>query len=240
MGPITSMSIDIAGDILYSASVDTTVKVWRISDLRCVETFKAHQEPVNALVAASDGILYTASDDATVRVWHCHSSTSGHSLALTLPAKNSPVKTLTLTPSGDALYGGCTDGYIHYWVRAKGFTFACQLQYGGALQGHEHAVLCMAHAGDYLVSGSADSTVRIWSKKLHFGHECVAVMVTHRGPVRSVVAYSEHGEGEDGSDRGCTVFTGSLDGALKQWRVASTMDGGSHGATRSGKDYFEL
>lgn len=69
MGPITSLAINISDNILYSASVDKTVKVWRISDLKCIENIPAHSEPINAIVVADDGILYTASDDATVRVW---------------------------------------------------------------------------------------------------------------------------------------------------------------------------
>lgn len=119
-GLITSMAINTAEDILYTASLDKTVKVWRISDLKCTETIKAHTEPINAIIAADDGVLYTASDDATVRVWRRNfcSHDQPHSLTVTLHAKYSPVKALTLTPDGGGvLYGGCSDGYIHYWLK---------------------------------------------------------------------------------------------------------------------------
>ncbi|BAT91619.1 hypothetical protein LR48_Vigan05g210900 [Vigna angularis] len=159
-GIITSMAINTAEDILYTASLDKTVKVWRISDLKCIETIKAHPEPINAMIVADDGVLYTASDDATVRVWRRNfcSHDQPHSLTVTLHAKYSPVKALTLTPDAGILYGGCTDGYIHYWL--KGW-FAGQLQYGGSIQGHTHAVMCLASVGKYVVSGSADSTSRV-------------------------------------------------------------------------------
>ncbi|PKH58406.1 hypothetical protein CRG98_050293, partial [Punica granatum] len=67
LGPITSLAINPTGDILYSASLDTTVKVWRLSDFRCIETFQAHPQSVNAIATGPDGVLYTASDDATIR-----------------------------------------------------------------------------------------------------------------------------------------------------------------------------
>ena len=95
MGPITSLAINISDNILYSASLDKTVKVWSISDLKCIENIPAHSEPINAIVVADDGILYTASDDPTIRVWKRNFSRGEwpHSLMVTLPAKCSPVKT---------------------------------------------------------------------------------------------------------------------------------------------------
>lgn len=219
MGPITSLAINVSDDIVYTASVDKTVKVWRISDLKCIETIEAHPAPVNAIIVADDGILFTASDDATVRVWRrnfCRGD-HPHSLTVTLPAKYSPVKALTLTPEGGILYGGCTDGYIHYWLRS---WFSGQMQYGGAIQGHTHAVMCLDSAGNYVVSGSADSTCRVWVRDDQDGqHSCVAVLVGHRGPIRCVTALSSVRSGDETDEDGCTICTGSLDGVLKAWRV---------------------
>ena len=211
------MAINQSDDILYSASLDRTVKVWRISDHKCIETIQAHTEPVNAIVVADDGILYTGSNDATVRVWRrnfCNGDRP-HSLTVTLPAKNSPVKTLSLTGDGAVLYGGCTDGYIHYWH--KGW-FSGQLQYGGALQGHTHAVMCLAIVSNFVISGSADSTCRLWNREQDGQHKCLAVLQGHRGPVRCVTVFPDRSGRDDGED-GCTICTGSLDGILKVWHV---------------------
>lgn len=239
MGPITSLAINVSDDILYSASVDKTVKVWRISDLKCIETIQSHPEPVNAIIVADDGVLFTASDDATVKVWRrnfCRGD-QPHSLTVTLPAKYSPVKALTLTPDGAVLYGGCTDGYIHYWL--KGW-YSGQLQYGGALQGHTHAVMCLASVANYVVSGSADSTSRVWAREQDGHHTCLAVLVGHRGPVRSVSAFSgRFGEDIGDQQEGCTICTGSLDGVLKVWRV-TCVNNMNRCSTTSGCEYFEL
>lgn len=232
MGVITSVAINVSDDILYSASADKTVKVWRMSDLKCVETIRAHAEAINAMTVADDGVLFTASDDATVKVWRRNSSTCGeqHSLTVTLPAKHSPVKALALTPEGALLYGGCTDGYIHFWV--KGW-YSGQLHYGGALQGHIHAVLCLASAAaSFLVSGSADSTCRVWARHQDGAHACLVVLSGHRGPVRCLSAFS------DSDQDVLTVCTGSLDGVIKVWRVTCLPSTTAN--VVPGSDYFDL
>ncbi|KAK4267425.1 hypothetical protein QN277_024208 [Acacia crassicarpa] len=239
-GQITSMAINTVEDIIYTASIDKTVKVWRISDLKCIETIKAHHEPINAVIVSDDSVLYTASDDATVRVWRRNfcSHDMPHSLTVTLHAKSSPVKALTLTSDGSVLYGGCSDGYIHFWL--KGW-FAGQLQYGGSIQGHTHAVLCLASVANYVVSGSADSASRIWEREQDGQHTCLAVLVGHRGPIRCIAAFVGGRFGEDNEDS-CSVCTGSLDGVLKQWRVAKTRkwDSNQCSVQDEGGKYFAL
>ncbi|XP_009793771.1 protein JINGUBANG-like [Nicotiana sylvestris] len=241
MGPISSLAINISDDILYSASLDKTVKVWRISDLKCIETIQAHNDPINAIVVGDDGVLYTASDDATVRVWRRNfcSGDRPHSLTVTLPAKCSPVKTLALTTDGGVLYGGCSDGYIHYWI--KGW-FSGQLQYGGALLGHTHAVMCLSSTANYFISGSADSTCRVWFREQDCQHVCVAILQGHRGPIRCVTAFPGCVNNEESED-GCTICTGSLDGVIKMWRVrctSSSSDNTGKGSSQNACDYFEI
>ncbi|KAL1551521.1 protein JINGUBANG-like [Salvia divinorum] len=240
LAPISSLAINAADDILYSAALDKTVKVWRISDFKCIETIQAHPDPINAIALADDGVLYTASDDATVRVWRRNfcSGARPHSLTVTLPTKHSPVKALALTADGGVLYAGCTDGYVHYWL--KGW-FSGQLQYGGALPGHTHAVMCLASAGTYVVTGSADSTGRVWAREADGFHSCVAVLMGHRGPIRCVAAFPDRltTTSDDAGEEGCTVCTGSLDGVLKVWRVRNAATQ-IHDSAPNSRDYFEL
>ncbi|XP_051134851.1 protein JINGUBANG-like [Andrographis paniculata] len=239
LAPISSLAINVSDNILYSSSLDKTVKVWRISDSKCIETIQAHPEPINSIAVGDDGVLYTASDDATVRVWRRTFSGGAwpHSLTVTLPTKHSPVKTLSLTPDGAVLYGGCTDGYVHYWL--KGW-FSGQLQYGGALAGHTHAVMCTASVSSYLVSGSADCTCRVWVREAGGAHTCVAVLQGHRGPVRCVAAFRGRASLEDSSEDGCTVCTGGLDGVIKVWRVRSGGAGDVCEPVQNAREYFEL
>ncbi|CAI9099833.1 OLC1v1036715C1 [Oldenlandia corymbosa var. corymbosa] len=159
-GPITSRAINVSDDILYSASVKSS------------------------LTTAS-----SASDDASIKLSRCSfcSGDRPYSLTITLLAKYSPVKAFTLASDGGILYGECSDGYVHYWL--KGW-FSGQLQYGAALQGHTHAVMCLANVGNYVVSGSADSSCQVWVGDPQDGqHRCFAALQSHSRPIRCVAAF---------------------------------------------------
>lgn len=99
--------------VLYSGSWDKTIKVWRLADLKCVESIAAHGDAVNALaVDPHRGFLYSGSADGSVKVWERRSkhtiklparvSSSGggglrHALVSILqPAKVSTINALAL------------------------------------------------------------------------------------------------------------------------------------------------
>ncbi|KAL2231594.1 UNVERIFIED_CONTAM: Protein JINGUBANG [Sesamum indicum] len=66
---VSCMSIDAEQGLLYSGSWDKTLKVWRISDFKCLESINAHDDALNSVVAAFDGLVFTGSADGTVKVW---------------------------------------------------------------------------------------------------------------------------------------------------------------------------
>lgn len=193
------------------------MKVWRISDLRCIETIRAHAGPVNAIVVGEDGILYTGSNDATVKVWRRITCGGDQQLSLivSLPTRDSPAKALALASDDMVLYVGCTDGCVYSYT--KGWLPG-HIQYTGALLGHNHAIMCLACVSNYVASGSADWTCRVWAREAVDHHTCLAVLHGHQGPITGVALFSIGGVDDDGED-GCTVCTGSIDGVLKIWQV---------------------
>ncbi|KAM1995036.1 hypothetical protein ACFX16_011148 [Malus domestica] len=44
-------------------------KIWRDLDLHCVESFKAHEDAVNALAVVNDGTMYTGLTNCQIWVW---------------------------------------------------------------------------------------------------------------------------------------------------------------------------
>lgn len=65
---VSCLSLSEDGTILYSSSWDRTLKVWRISDSKCLESLIVHDDAVNAVVAASYGLVITGSADGTAKV----------------------------------------------------------------------------------------------------------------------------------------------------------------------------
>ncbi|KAH7293116.1 hypothetical protein KP509_28G012700 [Ceratopteris richardii] len=220
--------------ILYSASWDRTIKVWKLSGWKCVESFRAHDDAINALLVGPDGFLYTASSDTKVKEWE-RSGTSDkdgqqfmhngkatdkkHVLVSILEAHKAPVNTLSLIKGTNdkdfSLYSAGCDKGIVVWER-EGCTK--QMVARHVLRGHLKAVLCLARTGNILCSGSADRTIRIWQRTVRetgggSSHCCVAVLHGHSGPVRCLALSST-------VEDDCLLYSSSLDNQLKVWKLS--------------------
>ena len=62
-------AIAVAGDFLYSAADDRSVRMWQWSKWNCVHEFVAHDKCVTSVALSADGVLYSGSFDGTVRRW---------------------------------------------------------------------------------------------------------------------------------------------------------------------------
>lgn len=87
----------------------------------------------------------------------------------------------------------------------------------GVLQEHQFGVLCLVVLENFVISGSEDSTIRIWRRqKRSSNHNCLAVLEGHRGPITCLGARVQL---ENSSAMSFLVYSGSLDQTFKVWRV---------------------
>ncbi|KAK4782078.1 hypothetical protein SAY86_016180 [Trapa natans] len=219
---VSCLSLSDDGSSLYSASWDRTIKVWRLSDSKCLESIKAHDDAVNSVVATADGLVFSGSADGTVKVWRRDSvarSSAKHSLAETLLRQECAVTSLAADKATSIVYCGSSDGLVNHWVRTKDNKFA----HSGELKGHKLAILCLAAAGPLLLSGSADKTICVWKKEGAI-HTCLSVLTGHNGPVKCLAVEvnpesAKSGGGKNGDQR-WIVYSGSLDKSVKVWNVS--------------------
>ncbi|CAL5359739.1 unnamed protein product [Camellia sinensis] len=213
---VSCMAYYHAEGLLYTGSWDKTVKVWRISDGRAVNSFVAHDDNVNAIVVnQEDGCVFTCSSDGSVRIWRRVYGQSSHTLTMTLKSQPSPVNTLALSTSLTScfLYSGSVDGFINFWEKEK---LSSRFNHGGFLQGHRFEVLCLVAIEKLIFSGSEDTTIRVWRREEgSCFHECLAVLDAHRGPVRFLAASLEI----EKVVMGFLVYSASLDQTFKVWRI---------------------
>ncbi|KAL3650812.1 hypothetical protein CASFOL_007215 [Castilleja foliolosa] len=214
---ISCMAYNHAEGILYTGSWDRTVKVWRISDNLCVDSFVAHEDQVNSIVVnQDDGCVFTCSSDGSVKIWRRVYGQNSHTLTMTLKFQPSPVNALALSSSPGTcfLYSGSSDGFINFWEKEK---MSGRFNHGGFLQGHRFSVLCLAAIEKLLFSGSEDTTIRVWRREEgSCFHECLAVLDAHRGPVKCLAAVMEI---EKVVVMGFLVYSAGLDQTFKVWRV---------------------
>lgn len=213
---ISALAVDSKEGYLYSASWDRTVKVWRLRDFKCIESFRAHDDAINALALSTDGFLYTASADGKIKVWARHNSTKQHrqhSLVATLEAHRSAVNALALSTDGTLLYSGACDKAIVVWEREDSAQHA---SLAGALRGHRQAVLCLTTWGATLCSGSADKSIRVWQRVAGRLHACVALLQDHGSPVKSL-SISPSPDAADAA--ALFLYSAALDHDIKVWRL---------------------
>ncbi|RCV19299.1 hypothetical protein SETIT_3G373500v2 [Setaria italica] len=231
---VSSLCIDAAAGLIYSGSWDRTFKVWRVSDSKCLESVIAHSDAVNAVAAAGfDALVFTGSADGTVKVWRRGSRgrkgrDTWHAMERVLREGDSAVTAIAVSVEARVVYVGSSDGAVTHWQWRRGAAPGAAPRNGGALRGHKMAVLCLAVAGRVVVSGSADRTISVWRREEGADHARLAVLRGHTGPVKCVAMDEEEEEdGAAGAPRRWVVYSGSLDGSVKVWRVSES-DGGAH------------
>ncbi|CAH9091895.1 unnamed protein product [Cuscuta europaea] len=193
---------------VYSGSWDKTLKVWRISDLKCLESIKAHDDAINGLVAV-EGSVYSASADGKIKVWK-REGKNRHSLNRVLEG-HKDVSFNAVVVSGNVVYGAGSDGYVMGWT--LGNKRVCEVK------GHEMSVLSLCVMGDFLCSGSADKSIGIWKMGIDGGLFKVGVIKGHEGGIRCLQASPVCVGG------GFMLYSGSLDRSLRVWWVPNYCSG---------------
>ncbi|CAH8388501.1 unnamed protein product [Eruca vesicaria subsp. sativa] len=215
---VSGLALSRDGTLLYSVSWDRTLKIWRTSDFKCLESItNAHDDAINAVEVSDNGDIYTGSSDRKIKVWKKNldeekKKKKKHYLVATLSEHDSGINALALS-SYNLLYSGGSDGSILVWERDdEGGNTAV----GGVLRGHTESVLCLAVVSDLVCSGSADKTVRLWKCSLA-NFSCLAVLEGHRGPVKCLTgAIRDSGTQSEASYH---IYSGGLDSQVKVWQI---------------------
>ncbi|KAJ3177245.1 SCF ubiquitin ligase complex subunit cdc4 [Gaertneriomyces sp. JEL0708] len=174
--------------VLVSGSTDRTVRVWDMDTGECTHLFEGHTSTVRCLVIIIPSrnpetgrmepdvpLIVTGSRDATLRVWR-----------LPNPKRDPPYHAGTQSPMSDPPQYPINPYFRH------------------VLAGHTNSVRAIAGFGNTLVSGSYDTTVRIWD--LPTG-TCTHVCRGHAEKVYSV-GYSHELK---------RAVSGSMDATVRIW-----------------------
>ncbi|KAL9239948.1 hypothetical protein vseg_014219 [Gypsophila vaccaria] len=229
----------VENGFIYSGSWDKYLKVWRLSDLRCLDSVKAHDDAINGLVA-KNGKVYSASGDGKVKVWVKEGSKKGSSStpALRLEAvleghKDVSINSVVLSDVnnvGNRVYAGASDGYLMGWERKetkiedededeKGGRVVVEWKLVVEVKAHQMAILCLSLMGEILCSGSADKSICLWKRDVIKGViSKVGVIRGHEGPIKCMQV-SPNCVGN-----GFLLYSGSLDKSLRVWWVSKDIN----------------
>ncbi|KAF5181312.1 Jingubang-like protein [Thalictrum thalictroides] len=194
--------------LIYSGSWDKTLKVWRVSDLKCLESIKAHDDAINGLIAYK-GLIYSASADGKIKVWNKEvKETQSHSLKKVIIGHKDVSLNSVIVCEDEKffVYAGGSDGCIMGW-EGENYKLVCEVK------AHNMAVLCLCVMGEFVCSGSADKSIGIWKREIDGKLLNVGLIRGHEGPVKCLQASSYNVGG------GFLLYSGGLDRSLRVWWV---------------------
>jgi F-box and WD-40 domain protein CDC4 len=225
---ITCLQFD--EDKIITGSDDTLIHVYDTKTGKLRKKLEGHEGGVWALQYEGN-ILVSGSTDRSVRVWDierglCTQVFYGHTstvrcLQILMPTETGRVENgkHIMCPPKPLIITGSRDSQLRVW-RLPEATSRRYIQTGPPandaecpffiriLTGHAHSVRAISAHGDTLVSGSYDSTVRVW--RISTG-EALHVLHGHSAKVYSVVL--DH--------RRNRCISGSMDSLVKIWDLAT-------------------
>lgn len=141
-------------NVAMSGSYDCTVRVWDISNAKCIAILAGHSKVVWCIaISSNSAYVASGSDDSTVRIWSIRDQCC---LRQIFCPDN--VKCVAFSLDDSAVIAGahCSQNQLRAWNTATG---DCVTNYTG----HSHAVMCIQIVDEKtFVSGSRDGTIRVW------------------------------------------------------------------------------
>ncbi|KAH0640950.1 hypothetical protein KY285_037536 [Solanum tuberosum] len=170
--PVTALALRPNDKFLFSASHSRQIRVWELSTLECLRSWKGHEGPVMGMACdASGGLLATSGADGKVRVWDvdggfCTHHFEGHKGVVTSIMFHPDPNRLQLFSRGD-------DGSVRVWDLTQKTKKKCLAK----LEKHQSTVTSMAISDDgwTLVSAGRDKVVNLCN--LH-DYRCLTTIPT--------------------------------------------------------------
>ncbi|EJD39377.1 WD40 repeat-like protein [Auricularia subglabra TFB-10046 SS5] len=173
----------------------------------------AHSDAIRCIDVSLNGDwIVTGSDDGTATVWRA----STHEMRRRVRTAGARVLAVAFAPDGSHVVCGLSDGKLGVWTLGEKFTDSTV---DGAPDFEDLAVradaehtdavwaLAFSRDGRLLVSGSDDTTARLWTGQAL--QPVASPLAGHGGPVRSVAFSSDGG----------LIATGSEDATVRIWNA---------------------
>jgi len=147
----------LATPLIVSGGSDECVKVWSLTEFRCMDTLKGHTGTVNSVAVSPDGSLCaSAGKDGKAKLWDI--SRSEHLYELDCPC---PINQLAFSPNHYWLCGATNDG-VRIWDLEDKKIVAELVPESNLKTKPVCTSIAWSVDGNTLYSGFSDNTIREW------------------------------------------------------------------------------
>ena len=212
------------GDLLATASFDSTVKIWHLEKGTEAATLEGHTGKVFSVAFDSEGVrLLSASEDKTVKLWEVSPSgppEGDHQKGPALPTVSTKeIRTLkghsgivqmaVFSPDGKTAASVGSDKTLRFWNLDDGKQIR-------SIEAHAGSVYCLAYSpdGGLVATAGYSALIKLWNTGT--GAE-VKKLPGHEEGV-SNLSFSRDGK---------VLFSCSFDGTVRKWSVEEGKEVGS-------------
>ncbi|MCU0534180.1 MAG: WD40 repeat domain-containing protein [Hydrococcus sp. Prado102] len=195
---VSSIAISPDGQFLASSSVrcpKSNVKVWNLKSGKLLHSHLGHKRSVRFVAIDSEARILVSGSNK-IKLWNLH--TGDRLCTLWHPCA---VNAATISPNGQWLVSGGSDGKIKLWNPRTGDLLR-------TLKGHTDAINAIAISpdGELAIAGSADTKITIWHLKTGKLH---ATLTGHSESIESLTI----------SPDGKFLISGSNDCTIAVWHL---------------------
>jgi len=222
---INFLAVSSTNSLLASASIDTTIRTWRLSDGTPVAVLMGHTQPVMELsfcpggAAHAPNLLLSCSADGTVRLWDAtRDSIPALCLDAGAPAQPDVIIVDDSSDGGDADHGGPS---TQPPLSQRQASAPPQPQPAAAGSASKALFGSFSPDGTLAAASSLDFSIRLWRVN---AHSCKAGGVPAASDVPLVTTLRGHRNDVQAvqfSPLSNALATGSKDGTLRIWRPSA-------------------
>ncbi|MBI3271706.1 MAG: protein kinase [Planctomycetes bacterium] len=169
---LLAVTLSPRGDVVATAAMDKTVKLWTIHPFQNIRTLHGHEGNIYDLCFSPDGkTLASCSHDATIRLW---SVDTGAAVA-TLQGHEGRVTSISFAPDGKLLASCGDDSSVRFWNCPEGSEAALLAEHTAEVN-----AVAFNTEGTLVASRGQDKKIILWDVEKF---QAIAGMAKHKDAI---------------------------------------------------------